>query len=88
MALVRTRIFSIVDAEFDRVFDGSIGIMTDPTTGTYPFSEMGLTTLAAQKAYIRQHCEDMIASDNAFVSRQRTVGCYSQWSSGQWLTAN
>ena len=29
MALVRTRIFSIVDAEFDRVFNGSIAIMTD-----------------------------------------------------------
>ena len=78
MALVRTRIFSIVDSEFDRVFDGSIGIMTDPTTGTYPFAELGLTELADQKAYIRQHCEDMIASDNAF--------CFKTEDSGLLLT--
>lgn len=74
MALVRTRIFSIVDAEFDRGFDGSISRMTDPVTGTFPFAELGLTTYEEQKAHLRQFCEDKIASPNAFCFKTEEDG--------------
>jgi|TARA_R100001460_G_scaffold63700_2_gene103868 hypothetical protein len=74
MALVRTRIFSIVDAEFDRVFDGSLAIMTDPDTGTFPFAERELTTYDDQKAHIRSICEHFISKDNAFCFKTEDDG--------------
>jgi hypothetical protein len=74
MALVRTRIFSIVDDEFDRVFDGSLAIMTDPTTGTYPFAELGLTTYDTQKAHIRKMCQRQIDEPNAFCFKTEDNG--------------
>jgi len=74
MALVRTRIFSIVDAEFDRVFDGSLAIMTDPTTGTYPFEELGLTTYEDQKNFVRKVCQNQIESSNTFCFKTEEDG--------------
>jgi len=74
MALVRTRIFSIVDAEFDRVFDGSLAIMTDPTNGTFPFEEMGLTTYDDQKARIRKNCQALIDQPNSFCFKTEENG--------------
>jgi len=74
MALVRTRIFSIVDAEFDRVFDGSLAIMTDAATGTFPFAERGLTTYDDQKAHLRAIAEQYISRDNAFCFKTEDDG--------------
>lgn len=74
MALVRTRIFSIVDAEFDRVFDGSLAIMTDPDAGTYPFEELGLTTYDAQKEFVRKVCQNQIESSNTFCFKTEEDG--------------
>lgn len=74
MALVRTRIFSIVDTEFDRVFDGSLAIMTDTNAGTFPFAERALTTYDDQKAHMRTICEHFISKDNAFCFKTEDNG--------------
>lgn len=74
MALVRTRIFSIVDTEFDRVFDGSLAIMTDPEAGTFPFAERELTTYDDQKAHMRKICEYFVSRDNAFCFKTEDDG--------------
>jgi len=74
MALIRTRIFSIVDAEFDRGFDGSISRMTDPTTGTYPFDALGLTTYAEQKAHLRAFCQGKLDEPNSFCFKTEEDG--------------
>lgn len=66
MAITRTRIFSIVDAEFDRVFNGSVADLNDSSAATYPFAELGITSQADQKTYLRAKCEDMITQPNAF----------------------
>lgn len=74
MAINRTRIFSIVDAEFDRVFDGSVGDMNDPVNATYPFVELGITEYADQKEHFRTKCEDIINQPNAFCFKAEDDG--------------
>tara|TARA_R110002153_G_scaffold128665_2_gene277251 strand:+ start:2039 stop:2623 length:585 start_codon:yes stop_codon:yes gene_type:complete len=74
MAIVRTRIFSIVDSEFDRAFDSGLSIMAHPTTGTFPFAELNLTTYADQKAYYRNFCEEQISQPNAFCLKTEEDG--------------
>ena len=74
MAIGRTRIFSIVDSEFDRVFDGSVTDMNDADNATYPFAELGITEYADQKAHFRAKCEDIINQPNAFCFKAEDDG--------------
>ena len=74
MAYTHTRIFSVVDEEFDRAFDASLPIMTDPVRGTYPFAEMGLTTYEAQKAKFREMVEHWVSQPNAFCWKSEEDG--------------